>query len=75
VPPIKEASQKKAPHLSVLGGKEETLIQNLSSRPRTVDELIAATGLTASDVLSALLQLELRGVIRQLPGNKYILQE
>jgi len=58
-----------------VSGKEGLLIKHLSSHPRTVDDLIAATGLAASEVLPALLQLELRGLIRQTPGNKYILQE
>jgi len=58
-----------------ISGKEGLVIDHLSSHPRTVDDLIAATGLAASEVLPALLQLELRGLIRQTPGNKYILQE
>jgi DNA processing protein len=58
-----------------ISGKEGLVIDHLSSHPRTVDDLIAATGLAASEVLPVLLQLELRGLIRQTPGNKYILQE
>jgi DNA processing protein len=55
--------------------KEQLLIDSLSSRPRPVDYLITATGLSASEVLALLLKLELRGLIRQMPGNTYILQE
>ncbi|MDI9570247.1 MAG: DNA-processing protein DprA [Pseudomonadota bacterium] len=59
----------------VVSGKEGLLIDHLSTQPRSVDDLIAATGLAASEVLPALLQLELRGLIRQTLGNKYVLQE
>lgn len=55
--------------------KEQLLMKNLSSKPRPVDDLIAATGLSASEILSLLLHLELRGLIRQMPGKTYILQE
>jgi DNA processing protein len=60
---------------AVLTEQEELVINNLSSRPRPVDDIIAATGLSASDILSLLLHLELRGLIRQTPGKNYILQE
>ncbi|MFA5182733.1 MAG: DNA-processing protein DprA [Syntrophales bacterium] len=60
---------------AVLDKKEQLLLNNLSSRPLPVDDLIAATGLSASEILSLLLHLELRGLIRQMPGKTYILQE
>jgi DNA processing protein len=62
-------------HQAVLDEKEQLLINNLSSRPRPVDDLIAATGMSASEILSLLLHLELRDLIRQMPGKTYILQE
>ncbi len=62
-------------HHAILGEKEQLLINNLSFRPRPVDDLIAATGMSASEILSLLLHLELRGLIRQMPGKTYILQE
>ena len=62
-------------HYAILGEKEQLLINNLSFRPRPVDDLIAATGMSASEILSLLLHLELRGLIRQAPGKTYILQE
>jgi len=62
-------------HHTTLDAKGQLLIENLSSRPRPVDELIAATGLSAAEILSLLLHLELKGLIRQMPGKTYILQE
>jgi DNA processing protein len=73
--PRNEPRQRHDAHHAVLGEKEQLLINNMSSRPRTVDDLIAATGLSASEILSLLLHLELRGLIRQMPGKTYILQE
>jgi len=73
--PRNEPRQRHDVHHAVLSEKEQLLINNLSSRPRPVDDLIAATGLSASEILSLLLHLELRGLIRQMPGKTYILQE
>ncbi len=52
---------------------EEAAIYNLlSPGPTHIDDLIAKTGLPAADVSSALLSIELKGLIRQLPGHSYI---
>jgi DNA processing protein len=37
-----------------------------------VDELVERSGLTSSEVLAALFDLELKGVIRQLPGKQFL---
>ena len=73
--PLNEPRQRHDVHHAVRDDNEQLLINNLSSRPRPVDDLIAATGLSASEILSLLLHLELRGLIRQMPGKTYILQE
>jgi len=75
VAPPNEHRQRHDVHHAVLDAKEQLLIENLSSRPRPVDDLITATGLSAAEILSLLLHLELRGLIRQMPGKTYILQE
>jgi DNA processing protein len=46
----------------------ESVLAALGDGPLGVDALIAETGLTLQDVLRILLQLELSGVARQLPG-------
>jgi DNA processing protein len=43
------------------------------SEPVAIDTLLSKVALAPSDVYTALLQLEIRGVIRQLPGSRYIL--
>jgi len=39
---------------------------------RQVDELVERSGLTSSEVLTALFDLELKGVVRQLPGKQFL---
>lgn len=54
-------------------GREETLVyESLSYDARSVDMVIESTGLSAAQVASTLLSLELNGRVRQLPGQQYI---
>ena len=39
---------------------------------RHIDEIVEAAGLNSSEVLATLFQLEMRGIIRQLPGKYFI---
>jgi DNA processing protein len=39
---------------------------------RHIDDLVELSGLTSSEVLAALFDLELKGVIRQLPGKQFL---
>jgi DNA processing protein len=43
------------------------------SEPVAIDTLLSKLALAPPDVYTALLHLEIRGVIRQLPGSRYIL--
>lgn len=54
-----------------LDDRERKLLSLISSRPVDIDTLIASSGLAAQEVLNALLVLELRGLIRQLPGKQF----
>ena len=44
---------------------------NLDVYPKTIDELIQTTGLSANAVNELLLHMELKGAIEVLPGNQY----
>jgi DNA processing protein len=62
-----------APHSARCFGNEETLVYDaLSCEPQSMDAVIRKTGLTSSQVTTALLTLELKNCIRQLPGNQYL---
>jgi DNA processing protein len=39
---------------------------------RPVDELVEVSGLTSSEVLATLFDLEIKGVVRQLPGKQFL---
>ncbi len=51
-----------------LSGLQLTLWNRLTDEPQHVDALVAAVRTGASDVLGALTELELRGLVRQTPG-------
>jgi DNA processing protein len=51
---------------------ERSLLGKLDDRPRAVDELIGQTGMTAAQVMAALSVLEMRRLVRRMPGNQFI---
>ena len=52
---------------------EKRIYSALSLEPIQIDTLAAKTNLEISTLLVALLELEFRGIIRQLPGKNYVL--
>jgi DNA processing protein len=40
--------------------------------PIHVDELVETTGLSSSETLAALCEMEMRGIIRQMPGKQFV---
>ncbi|PID71970.1 MAG: DNA-protecting protein DprA [Desulfobulbus propionicus] len=57
-----------APHLE---NEEETLLSFIDIYPVDIDTLLRLSGLNSNIIHSLLLQLELKGLIRQLPGQQY----
>ncbi len=51
---------------------ESLVFEHLSETPKQIDNLVRECRLTVSDVASYLLSLELRGLIRQLSGKRFI---
>ena len=56
--------------LSGLSEEERRIVALLKNGPRLVDDVIAETGLTTGKLLSLLTILELKGVVRRLPGKR-----
>lgn len=56
-----------------LGPYERPIYELLSTdEARHVDELVENSGFTSSEVLATLFDLELKGVVRQLPGKQFL---
>jgi DNA processing protein len=52
--------------------EEATIYDLLSHEPAHIDDLIAKASLAAADVAALLLSLELKNLVRQLPGHSYL---
>lgn len=61
--------------LEDLSSRERAMLGLLSDVPATADEIIRASGMKANEALGLLMELELKGAIRQLPGKKFIRKE
>ena len=56
-----------------LAPAQDTLCELLTEDgSRRIDDSVEISGLTASEVLAALFDLELKGVVRQLPGKQFL---
>jgi DNA processing protein len=67
-----QPSREKNEREDHLGKDEQLVYDTLSYDPFTVDDVIVTTGLSVSTVMAALLSLELRQRVRQLPGQRYL---
>jgi DNA processing protein len=56
------------PHLS---DQQKIVLSHLDDLPKGADELIALTGLAASQIMATLAVLEMRRLIRRAPGNLF----
>jgi len=73
--PVETASHEERTALveQGLAPNERPLYELLSAdEARQVDELVELTGMSSSEVLAALFDLELKGVVRQLPGKQFL---
>ena len=60
--------------LPKLSADESAIVASLQRGERLVDDVIAETGMTTGKLLAALTMLELKGVIRRLPGKRVSLK-
>jgi DNA processing protein len=55
-----------------LNPTEKKIYELLSIKAaKPVDEIVESTGLNSSDVLATLFDLEMKGIIQQLPGKQF----
>jgi len=55
-----------------LTGGERKIYNIILDDPVSSDTIISKSGLKSSEALSALLMLEMKGLVRQLPGQRYV---
>jgi DNA processing protein len=55
-----------------LNSAESTIYEAMGSEELFLDELITKTGLPTQEVASTLLALEMRRLVKQLPGSRYV---
>jgi len=60
-------------NLRSLSEEERAVVSALKDGPRLVDDVIAETGLTTGGLLAVLTMLELKGILRRLPGKRIAL--
>jgi len=67
-----EAEQRNLLAAAALEGAEKKLYELLSTeQPVHIDEIVERSGLNSSEVLATLFDLEMKGIIRQLPGKQF----
>ena len=57
-----------------LSAEEQKIVSAIASGERLVDDVIAETGLTTGKILALLTMLELKGVVKRLPGKRVCLK-
>jgi DNA processing protein len=73
--PVESMSiQERANLMEQTLGERERLIYALLSveQARHVDEIVELTGKNSPEVLATLLEMEMKGVIRQMPGKRFV---
>jgi DNA processing protein len=55
-----------------LPSEEQALLDALSYEPRHVDEVVARSGQAAAQVSAGLMLLEMKGLVRRLPGSTFV---
>jgi len=67
-----EAEERNLLAAAALGASERKLYELLVvEETRHIDELVENSGLNSSEVLATLFDLEMKGVVRQLPGKQF----
>ena len=67
-----EAEQRNLLAAASLNGNEKKLFDLLdAAEPRHIDDIVEQSGLHSSAVLATLFDLEMKGMIRQLPGKQF----
>jgi DNA processing protein len=72
VRPSDNAVPVRHPAELALSANERGLLGQLGDTPVSVDLLIARTGMNASQVIATLAVLEMRRLVKRVPGNQFV---
>ncbi len=70
--PVSVEGTQDMPDDSALSDEEKRIYRLLGPEPIHVDNLVEKLGTTSSALLTTLLNMELKGVIKQLPGMRFV---
>ena len=56
-----------------LDGPERKLFDIVGEYPLHIDQIVRLSGLSSGEVSSTLMRLELKGLVKQLPGKQFVL--
>jgi DNA processing protein len=67
-----EAQQRNLLLAASLNSSEKKIYELLSlDESKHIDDIVEASGLNSSEVLATLFDLEMKGIVRQLPGKQF----
>jgi len=72
--PGKQPSQEMRP-LPAMTPQEETVFQCVTNEPKHIDRIMNECGVAAGKLSAVLIGLELKGLVKQLPGKYYVQNE
>jgi len=72
-PAHREGGGKPIPLPEDVSDTERTVLRCVESGPVSIEAIIEGSGFRSQDVLAILLDLELRGLVKQISGNNFIL--
>ena len=67
-----EAEQRNLLAAALLNGSQKKMYDLLGAdEPKHMDDIVGPSSLSSSEVLATLFSLEMKGIIRQLPGKQF----
>jgi DNA processing protein len=67
-----EAEQRNLLAAASLNSSEKKIYELLGvDEPKPIDDVVERSGLNSSEVLATLFDLEMKGIVRQLPGKQF----
>jgi len=70
--PEREPEKERQRKLQELPADQLRVLEALTHQPRNVDDVIGDCQMPPAQVTSALMLLEVKGLVRRFPGNQYV---